>query len=100
MKHQTMVHERQVGEVTHYWPEIGVAGVHLIAPLDIGDHIHVLGHTSDFEQFVKSIEVQHHYISHAKAGEDVAVKVAEHARENDKVFQLTEDDIGRDESNI
>lgn len=82
--------EQQIGEVTHYWSELGVAGVHLTAPVDVGDHIHVHGHTSDFEQTLGSMELEHHKIVHADAGADVGFKVAEHAREHDAVFRLVD----------
>jgi len=79
--------EVEVGVVTHYWSELGVAGVHLTAPVDVGEHIHVLGHTSDFEQDIGSIEVEHHRVSHADPGEDVGIKVVEHAREHDRIYK-------------
>ncbi len=86
--------EEEVGVVTHYWTELGVAGIHLSAPLDAGDHIHVVGHTSDFEQAVGSMEADHQQILHAGAGEDVGVRMAEHAREHDHVYKLVPSDVG------
>ena len=86
--------EQDVGVVTHYWSDIGVAGVHLSAPLDAGDHIHVLGHTSDFEQDVGSMEIEHHRVEHANPGFDVGIRVAEHAREHDHVFKMSASDSG------
>ncbi len=80
--------EQEIGYVTHYWTHLGVAGVHLTEPLDVGDHIHVLGHTSDFEQDVGSIELDHRQVVHADAGLDVGIKVVDHAREHDKVFKV------------
>jgi len=82
--------EVEVGFVTHYWSHLGVAGVHLEAPLDVGDHIHVLGHTSDFEQDVDSIELWHHEVGHADHGDDVGIRVAQHAREHDKVYKAVD----------
>lgn len=79
--------EVEVGVVTHYWSELGVAGVHLTAPLDAGDHIHILGHTSDFEQNVGSMEIEHHTVAHAEPGEDVGIRVIDHVREHDKVYR-------------
>ncbi len=81
--------EVPVGHVTHYWTDLGVAGVHLDAPLDVGDHIHVVGHTSDFEQDVRSMELWNHEVGHADEGDDVGVKVAEHARDHDTVYKRT-----------
>lgn len=90
-----LIREQQVGVVTHYWTNLGVAGVHLTAPLDIGDHIHIVGHTSDFEQDVTSMQIEHQPVYHADAGADVGLQVTEHAREHDKVFRVVETgDIG------
>lgn len=85
------MHEVDVGIVTHYWPQIGVAGVHLTAPLDAGDRVHVVGHTSDFEQVVASMEAEHQRIWHANPGTDVGIRVTEHAREHDHIYKLVED---------
>ncbi len=101
MQEQTPVGEKEVGVVTHYWSRLGVAGVHLTAPLSVGDRIHILGHTSDFEQDVVSMEIDHERVSHADAGQDVGLEVAEHAREHDKVFKVLEtSDIGAEQMRL
>jgi hypothetical protein len=79
--------ETPIGVVTHYWSHLGVAGVHLDAPLDVGDHIHIIGRTSDFEQDVGSMEIEHQHIFHADPGTDVGIAVGEHVREHDRVFR-------------
>ncbi|MDH4140055.1 MAG: hypothetical protein OEV43_05725 [Coriobacteriia bacterium] len=88
MDEQTPTTEQEVGIVTHYWGHLGVAGVHLTAPLDVGDRIHILGSTSDFEQDVDSIEIDHEKVLRADAGADAGIRVAEHAREHDKIYKL------------
>ncbi len=88
------VREEDVGVVTHYWSHLGVAGVHLTAPLDAGDRIHILGHTSDFEQTVGSMEMEHQHIEHAESGADVGIRVVAHAREHDHVYKITCADSG------
>lgn len=88
------MHEEDVGVITHYWSDLGVAGVHLTAPLNVGEHIHVVGHTSDFEQSVGSMEAEHHQLSHAEPGADVGIRVVEHAREHDHVYKVVDYDTG------
>lgn len=101
MQEHAVFREVPIGEVTHYWSHLGVAGVHLNASLDIGDHIHVLGHTSNFEQQVNSIEIDHNKLPHADANADVAVAVVDHARAHDAVYRMIElADIGAEESAI
>jgi len=87
-----------IGVVTHYWSHLGVAGVHLTAPLDVGDHIHILGHTSDVDQLVKSIEIDHHTTPHADKNVDVGIVVGDHVREHDTVYRILEPgDVAADE---
>jgi len=94
MQTHAPLREQEVGVITHYWSDLGVAGVHLTEPLDAGDHIHVLGHTSDFEQSVGSMEIEHHRIAHGNPGDDVGIRVAEHAREHDHVYKLFASESG------
>lgn len=98
MQEQTPVGEKEVGVVIHYWTRLGVAGVHLDAPLSVGDRIHVVGHTSDFEQDVISMEIGNEKVSRADPGQDVGLEMVEHARENDRVFKKVQTgDIGTDQ---
>jgi hypothetical protein len=101
MEKQDPLREQEVGVITHYWGHIGVAGVHLTEALEVGDRIHVLGHTSDFEQVVESMQFDHAEIVRAEAESDVAIKVAEHAREHDRVFKIFEAaELGEGQSDL
>ena len=79
--------ELLVGEVTHYFSRLGVAALDLKVPLRRGDRIHILGHTTDMEEMVDSIEMKHHQIDLARPGDDVAIKVEAKVREGDKVYR-------------
>lgn len=82
--------EVQIGRVTHYFAHIGVATVQVESEgLKIGDTIHIKGHTTDLTQTVDSMQLEHEAIEEAKPGQDVGIKVKEHARENDIVFKVT-----------
>jgi len=94
MQEHAPMREEDVGVITHYWSDLGVAGVHLTAPLNVGEHIHVVGHTSDFEQSVGSMETEHHQLSHAEPGADVGIRVVEPAREHDHVYKVVDYDTG------
>jgi len=76
-----------IGIVTHYFSHPSVAAVTLDAPLSVGDRIHIKGHTTDFEQTVSSMEVEHAALSEAKPGDDVALHVDDHVREHDKIYR-------------
>ncbi len=84
--------EEKIGAVTHYFGKLGVAAIKLTeGKLQVGDTIHVKGHTSDFTQTVDSMQLEHDSVTTAKAGENVGIRVVEHAREHDEVFLVTPD---------
>ena len=79
--------EQLIGKVSHYYSRIGVAAFSLEAPLRTGDRVRILGHTTDVEQTVDSIEIEHHKVELAEAGADVAIKVQGRVRAGDKVYR-------------
>ena len=85
-----MSKEKEIGEITHYYGKIGVGVVKLSAEMKAGDRIHILGHTTDFEQTVDSMQIEHKRVERAKKGESIGLKVAEHVREGDKVYKIIE----------
>ncbi len=76
-----------IGTVTHYFSHLSVAAVELSDRLSVGDRIHVQGHTTDLSQTVESMEVDHQRVDVAGPGDDVALKVADHVREHDRIFR-------------
>jgi len=78
----------KVGEVSHYFTKIGVAVVELTAPLRVGDRIAVKGMTTNFEQTVESMQIEHEPVEEAKAGDSIGLKVADRVREGDIVYRL------------
>jgi putative protease len=82
----------QIGQVTHYFDHINVAVLKLTDGVRVGDTLHFLGHSTDFKQEVASLQIEHQPVTDAKAGDDVAVKVAQRVHPHDKVFKLTDDE--------
>ncbi len=80
--------ETRVGKVTHYYNRIAVAVLELMDHLELGDEIHILGHTTDFSQKVTSMEVDHQPVQAVGPGDDVAIKVSERVRKGDAVFKV------------
>jgi translation elongation factor EF-Tu-like GTPase len=79
----------RVGTVTHYYGHLSVAAVRIEASnLRVGDMIHIVGHTSDFRQRVESLQIEHEAVAEAHAGQEVGLRVTEHAREHDVVYRL------------
>lgn len=83
--------EVEIGRITHFYGHICVAVLQLNENLKLGDRIHILGHSTDFEQRVNSIEVEHHPMVWVKPGDHVAIKVIEPVREHDVVYRIVED---------
>lgn len=82
--------EIRVGKITHYYNRIGVAVLKLTAELKVGDRIHILGRTTDFDQQVSSMEIEHHKIQSAGPGTEVALRVYGTVRKGDTIFKLAE----------
>ena len=78
---------QEVGKVTHFFSKISVAVVELNAPLSVGDKIRIMGPTTDFEQTVDSMQIEHETVETAKAGQSIGLKVKEHVRETDTVYK-------------
>ena len=78
-----------IGEVTHYFSNIGVAVIRLSAPLSVGDTIRIAGgEETDFKQTVESMEIEHKKIKKAKKGDEAGLKVTEKVREGYKVYKV------------
>jgi len=81
--------EQRAGIVTHYYSHLSVAVVKLDqGALQVGDTIHIKGHTTDFQQRVESMQVEHQTIQSAQVGEEFGLKVTEHVREHDIVYKV------------
>lgn len=80
--------EKLVGKITNYFKNIQVAVVELSAKLQVGDTIHIKGATTDFEQTVDSMQIEHESIETAKKGQSVGMKVTEKIRKGDKVYKV------------
>ena len=81
--------EQPIGRVVHYYSHLGVAVISLDkGPLQVGDTIHIKGHTTDFRQRVDSMQVEHESITKAVPGDDFGLKVSDHAREHDVVYRV------------
>jgi translation elongation factor EF-1alpha len=82
--------EKQIGHVTHYFSHLGVAAIQIENDeLDLGDEIHIKGHTTDVVQPVDEMQFEHEPIKEAVPGQSVGVKVLDHVREHDIVYKIS-----------
>ena len=79
---------KEVGEILHYYGHIQVAVVRLSDTLKTGDKIRIKGHTTDFEQEIRSMQVDHNQIETAEKGQEIGMKLNEKVREQDKVYKV------------
>lgn len=78
----------QIGSIRHYYSKIGVAVVDLTAKIAIGDTIRVKGTTTDFQQKVDSVQIEHANVQNATAGQSIGLRVADKVREGDLVYKI------------
>jgi putative protease len=83
--------EKLLGRITHYFSKINVGIIKIEnGELNVGDTIHIKGHTSDFTQTVDSMQIEHEQIQIAKRGDDIGIKVEQKVHEHDEVYLVTE----------
>ncbi len=84
--------EEKIGFVSNYFSKISVAAVEITdVTVSVGDTLHFLGHTTDFESRVDSMQIEHKSVTEAKKGDSVGVKVSEKVRRGDKVYKKVAD---------
>lgn len=80
--------QTKVGEVNHFYDQISVAVIHVLAPIKIGDRIKISGHGQEFEQEVTSMQVEHKNIKAAKKGDDIGMKVDQPVKKGAEVYKV------------
>ena len=53
--------------------------------------IQILGPTTNFDQAVESMQIEHKNVDSVKPGDDFAMKVIEPVREQDEVYKVAEE---------
>lgn len=80
--------EKELGKVKHYFSKIGVAVIEMSkGSISVGDKVHIKGATTDFNQDIKSMQIEHERVEKAKKGQSIGLKVDEPVREHDTVFK-------------
>ena len=80
--------EKRIGKVSHFYNHLGVAIVELNDSLRVGEKVHFVGHSTDFEQPALSLEVDGKKVEEAKKKQVVGEEVKEMVREHDDVFRV------------
>jgi len=82
--------EEMIGTVSDFFARPVVAAIELTAALEVGDKIHIKGHTTDVEVIVDSMQINNADVKEAKAGDSIGVKVGERVRKRDTVYKVAE----------
>lgn len=78
-----------IGTITHYFSHVKVGVMKIIqGTITAGDTIYIKGHTSNFEQKVKSMQVDHKPIDTASKGQEIGMKIKGKVRRGDKVYKI------------
>ena len=80
---------QEVGKVAHFLTKISVAVIDLKAPVSVGDKIVIKGPTTDLEQTIESMEIEHEKVTKAEAGQSIGLRVNDRVRENDTVYKTS-----------
>ncbi len=82
------VEKKLVGKVSHYFTKIGVGVIELSDELKVGDRISIEGATTNLQQTVNTMEIEHENVQSASAGQSIGLKVEQRVREGDVVYKL------------
>ena len=80
--------EKEIGKIKHYYSHLSVGIIELKDNLMVGDAIHIKGSTTDIQQQIDSMQIEHSGVQEAKAGDLVGIKVSVHVRPNDAVYKI------------
>jgi len=79
----------EVGEIIHFFTKINVAIVELTATLAVGDQILIKGPTTNVEEKVESMQIEHENVQKATRGQSIGLKVNDRVREHDVVYKVS-----------
>lgn len=80
--------ESPAGKVLNYYRALGVASIEITDSLAIGDMIQIKGRTTNFDQKVESMQLQHRNINEAVKGQIIGLKVIHFVRKNDVIYKI------------
>jgi len=82
--------EKKLGDVIHTYNKISVAVIRLKNDIKVGDKLHIKGRYTDFVMTLNSIQIDHRQVEAGAKGQEIAIKVSDWVRGNDKVYLAAE----------
>jgi putative protease len=84
--------EEKIGEIVKFFAKPSVAAIKITAgELKVGEKIKLVGHTTNFEEVIQSMEVNNQKVEKAVVGDYIGVKVSDRVRPGDEVFKVIPD---------
>ncbi len=83
-----MGEKKPIGAIKHYFNKIGVAVIELSGKINVGDNISIEGATTNVNQKIDSMQIEHKPVKTAGKGQSIGLKVVDRVREGDSVFKL------------
>ncbi|MDD3735104.1 MAG: hypothetical protein PHO31_01350 [Candidatus Pacebacteria bacterium] len=80
--------EKLIGRVTHFFPHTMAAIVKLEDDVNLGDRVKFQKGENQFEQEIKSMQVDHQPIQFGKKGDEVAIQTEQKVKEGYLVFKI------------
>ena len=79
-----------LGRVEDFFAHINVIALTLQKPVTVGSRLHILGHTTNLECRVDSMQIDHNTVASAGPRDEVGIKVPSRVRRRDYVFLIQE----------
>lgn len=79
----------EIGKITGFFTKVGAAIIDITGgSLKVGETVRIKGHTTDFEQVVESMQIEHQPVQEAKNGQTIGLKVKDRVRRHDTVYKV------------
>ena len=78
----------EAGYISHFFDRINVAVIEVTAPIKQGDLLQIKGHTTNFQQRIMSMQINHQSVPSAKPGDSIGLKVNALVRKGDRVYKV------------
>jgi putative protease len=83
--------EEEVGVVVKFFAKPSVVALKITkGSIKKGDMLKYKGHTTDFTEEVKSMEIDNQPVDEATVGDMIGIKVEERVREKDTVYKVVD----------
>lgn len=79
----------EIGKIAGFFTKVGAAIIDITGgSLKVGETVRIKGHTTDFEQVVESMQIEHQPVQEATKGQTIGLKVKDRVRRHDTVYKV------------